>query len=353
MQDDEGKVLGKRSPFWKGGLQRELFSSKCPSESSQEECFDKSFGKQLIIQEADRYSQEFMQKKSLSTQENSSINLTKQTGKSDTQKNSVQVETELQEKAESRLPPDQRGFAKFGEERQQVNEMNLEATYLTLSRTESGLSSITVQVSEKDCAETQERKFIKKSEREQDGDAIRHVNEEMRNLSLNKKQCEGGQPSKDQKKGTVASESSSQDRQEMALESLLASLEDPILESAITELTQSERTLFERPNVIDQKFQTRLEEAAVRYASIHEGCYVPVKVRFMMLFTFRCCLNHKFELSSQDVLQNKWCDKCHCLWETLVKTAKKKDSVLLDKSISPQVNIRCMRNHLFTLKPTE
>jgi hypothetical protein len=143
------------------------------------------------------------------------------------------------------------------------------------------------------------------------------------------------------------------EQQNLRLESLFGSMDRERLDTDRSGLLPEDRRLFQNSNNPTPAFQKALEQAAARYAENFAGKLVPVKVRFMNNFTFKCCLGHKFDLSSAQISANSWCDKCQDLWINLQKTAKKKDSSILNNMIGPQVNIRCMRNHLFTIKPSE
>lgn len=137
------------------------------------------------------------------------------------------------------------------------------------------------------------------------------------------------------------------------LESLLESMERSGDSPNRPGLLADDLKLFQISSTTDPTYHKKLEAAANRYAELFSGKFIPVKVRFMNTFTFKCCLGHKFDLVSSQIAENAWCEKCSELWQSLQKTAKKRDSIVMDKTISPQVNIRCMRNHLFTLKPSE
>lgn len=143
------------------------------------------------------------------------------------------------------------------------------------------------------------------------------------------------------------------DEEERHLDALLSSLNKSEDESEDEGRPQLDLSLFKTANNGNASHQHLLEQLAMQFAQSFGGSYVPVKVRFMLYFTFKCSLGHKFELSSDQILEKQWCQKCGDLWCNLLKVAKKKDSMVIDKFISPQVNIRCMRNHLFRLKPTE
>jgi hypothetical protein len=138
----------------------------------------------------------------------------------------------------------------------------------------------------------------------------------------------------------------------LALDSLLASLERADA-GELRSCPKADDLLLFLKHSTDPTYLKSLEDAASRYAETFAGKYVPVKVRHMNTFTFKCCLGHKFDLVSSQITENAWCEKCAELWESLQKLAKKKDSTILDQSISGQVNVRCMRSHLFTVKPSE
>lgn len=226
---------------------------------------------------------------------------------------------------------------------------------LRLSRTTSGLSSCTIQINEKN--EIKPNRF-KQSEQVDQRESTIYEHGNLPNLCKNngttsmsddKVNCEGN---------TFCDEGCRSSCQSIleknsALDSLLDSLERSGEVSRRLDSIAEELKMFRLPVVNSHDHGKRLEEAASRYAEIHQGKLVPMKVRFMDTFTFKCCLGHKFELKTHQIASSVWCDKCSELWTLLQKQSKKRDSVIMDSMISPQVNIRCMRNHLFTIKPSE
>lgn len=95
------------------------------------------------------------------------------------------------------------------------------------------------------------------------------------------------------------------------------------------------------------------DAAATRYAARHGGRYIQLKVRFHDKFSFKCTLDHKIQLTSEQMTQNKWCLKCDDLFKTAQRYAKKKEGTLIDEKISPLINFKCCRGHIFQLKPAE
>ena len=96
-----------------------------------------------------------------------------------------------------------------------------------------------------------------------------------------------------------------------------------------------------------------LDDIATRYALKHSGRYIQLKVRFHDKFSFKCTLDHKIQLNSEEMKQDKWCAKCDELFKIAQRYAKKKDGTVLDEKISPMVNFKCSRGHNFQLKPAE
>lgn len=142
--------------------------------------------------------------------------------------------------------------------------------------------------------------------------------------------------------------------QNLLLESIFDSMEKSAKEEDCSSFLQADYLkLFEETRSSGPHLQRQLEEAAARYAQAFGGKLVPVKVRFFNTYTFKCCLGHKFDLQSGHIVSGSWCEKCSEMWQVLQKTAKKKDSTVMDSMISPTVNVRCMRSHLFTVKPSE
>lgn len=94
------------------------------------------------------------------------------------------------------------------------------------------------------------------------------------------------------------------------------------------------------------------EVAAREFADKHLGKYVPVKVRFYDTFTFKCCLDHKFDLTAEQISRGQWCDICEETWTFLVKFARKKDGAVLDTQMSSSVRLKCVRGHEFSVKPS-
>lgn len=92
---------------------------------------------------------------------------------------------------------------------------------------------------------------------------------------------------------------------------------------------------------------------AKRYADRFNGKYTASKVRFVDSFTFKCCLDHRFELTTKQMMQDIWCDRCDDIWIVFNKMAKKRDIQVLDDKMSASVNMRCIRGHTFNVKPCE
>jgi len=92
---------------------------------------------------------------------------------------------------------------------------------------------------------------------------------------------------------------------------------------------------------------------AKQYADRNLGKYMPSKVRFADTFNFKCCLDHKIELTVKMIGQGSWCQKCEAIWTVFCKMARKRDIQVLDSQISAQVKMRCIRGHDFTAKPCE
>lgn len=95
------------------------------------------------------------------------------------------------------------------------------------------------------------------------------------------------------------------------------------------------------------------DQAAESYAAAHRGRYIKLKVRHLNTFTFKCCLDHKLQLTAEDISNGIWCKKCNEIYKNAAKFAKKKEGALLDDKISPILNLRCSRGHIFQLKATE
>lgn len=94
------------------------------------------------------------------------------------------------------------------------------------------------------------------------------------------------------------------------------------------------------------------EVAAREFADKHLGKYIPVKVRFYDTFTFKCCLDHKFDLTAEQITRGQWCEACDETWTFLVKFARKKDGAVLDPQMSASVRLKCVRGHEFSVKPS-
>lgn len=94
------------------------------------------------------------------------------------------------------------------------------------------------------------------------------------------------------------------------------------------------------------------EVVAKEFAERNSGKYIPVKVRFYDTFTFKCCLDHKFDLTAEQITKGKWCDICEETWSFLVKFARKKDGAVLDSQLSSNVRLKCVRGHEFSVKPS-
>lgn len=354
MHEEQSELLGKRSPLLRGGQQQELFSSKCFSELSQEESLEKCCAKQSMIQDTCLSFMKANTGSSQSTQASCADAFTSFISKLDVPKSSEEKATEVSEENKSRLPPDLGYGSEVRDGETQLITTTIDPVFPTCSRSTSGVSAATIELSEKHCSRNPSLEKVAKNEGIfNEVEACNTTRSEQYVHTLDSDQFQKQQTPCEQERSPMTADSTSEESQEMTLESLLASLEPSAQESVSAQLSPQELKLFKLSNNTESKFQSRLEKAAEHYASIHAGTYAPAKVRFMMLFTFRCCLNHKFELTSHEVLTKKWCGKCDDLWIQLAKTAKKKDSTIVDKSISPLVNMRCMRNHLFTVKPSE
>lgn len=95
------------------------------------------------------------------------------------------------------------------------------------------------------------------------------------------------------------------------------------------------------------------DEVAEKYAAANRGRYVKLKVRHLNTFTFKCCLDHKLQLTQEDINNGTWCKKCTDILKIAQKFAKKKEGALLDDKISSMLNFRCSRGHIFQIKAAE
>lgn len=65
-----------------------------------------------------------------------------------------------------------------------------------------------------------------------------------------------------------------------------------------------------------------------KYAEKHKGTISPQQPH-SSLFFFECQLQHKFMLSHQQIINNKWCPTCHKISNKLKKKLKKENLTLL------------------------
>lgn len=98
---------------------------------------------------------------------------------------------------------------------------------------------------------------------------------------------------------------------------------------------------------------TSPDSTARDHAARNGGRYVQLKVRHFDLFPFKCCLEHKIELNSKEIAENKWCAKCQIIFKSVQRFAKKKQGLLLDTKIAPKMRFRCQRGHTFEHRPAE
>jgi hypothetical protein len=96
-----------------------------------------------------------------------------------------------------------------------------------------------------------------------------------------------------------------------------------------------------------------VEKMASEHAVSNNGRYLQLKVRFHDSYSFKCCLEHKFELTGKEIQTGKWCSKCAEVFKFVSKFAKKKDGKILDAQIKPKMNCRCVRGHVFSIRPSE